>query len=380
MVVTFNGSQFDLPFLRAVFPDITLPPVHIDLRWLTRKLGYNGGLKKVEADHGLRRPSEVALMSGFDATILWSKYLRGDGSALDLLIRYNTQDVVNLKAIMERSYSAMAKATATFVKARAVPRSRSRQLPHPANARLASSGTPSPSNILVKDLLQKIAVRSTCRRIIGIDLTGSERRASGWALLEGSQATTKLVRNDADLIAETLRAKPDLVSIDSPLSLPGGKLNADDCKFDGLPIYRKCELALKRMGISVFWCLLPSMVSLTLRGIALARAFREAGIPVIESYPGAAQDLLRIPRKGTSLEELKWGLSRAGVCGDFISQKTSHDEIDAITSALVGLFYAADEYIALGNALEDYLIVPRSPQINYQRLAAILERTGLDPI
>jgi len=97
----------------------------------------------------------------------------------------------------------------------------------------------------------------------------------------------------------------------------------------GQPIYRKCELALKRMGISVFWCLLPTMKCLTTRGMRLARSFREAGLKVIESYPGAAQDLLGIPRKGSSLEELKWGLSRAGVGGDFLHRKVTHDEVDS---------------------------------------------------
>ena len=58
----------------------------------------------------------------------------------------------------------------------------------------------------------------------------------------------------------------------------------------------------------------------------------------------------------------------------------THDEIDAITSALVGLFYLADEYIALGTAAEDYLIVPRSPRFNYAKLAQILSATGLDEV
>ncbi len=86
-----------------------------------------------------------------------------------------------------------------------------------------------------------------------------------------------------------------------------------------VPIYRKCELALKRMGISVFWCLLPTMEMLTRRGIRLALICAK-GPKVIESYPGAAQDILGIPRKRASLEELKWGLSRAGITGDFLTE------------------------------------------------------------
>ena len=54
--------------------------------------------------------------------------------------------------------------------------------------------------------------------------------------------------------------------------------------------------------------------------------------------------------------------------------------MDAITSALVGLFYMADEYIALGTPAEDYLIVPRSLKFNYQKLAEIMQRSGLDKL
>ena len=47
VVVTFNGAGFDLRFLRSAFPGIVLPPVHIDLRWACRKLGFSGGLKEI---------------------------------------------------------------------------------------------------------------------------------------------------------------------------------------------------------------------------------------------------------------------------------------------------------------------------------------------
>jgi predicted nuclease with RNAse H fold len=192
--------------------------------------------------------------------------------------------------------------------------------------------------------------------------------------MEGATVTTKSLSTDEDLIQETVGAKPDLVSIDSPLSLPEGYGKP------GVPIYRKCELALKRMGISVFWCLLPTMQMLTRRGIKLATDLRERGLKVIESYPGAAQDILGIPRKGASLDELKWGLVRSGITGDFATTKVTHDEVDAITSALVGLFYLADDYIALGTLSEDYLIVPRSMKFNYSRLSQIISASGLDAI
>jgi predicted nuclease with RNAse H fold len=309
-------------------------------------------------------------------TVLWAKYLRGEKSALEQLIQYNTEDVVHLKAIMEIAYDRLSKQTASFLKhsiapvftsAAQMPRSNKRAV-------LRRVSIQSESSTLVTRLLNRCPNAPKPPRIVGIDLTGSEKRATGWALMDGPLATTRSIRTDDELIRETLVVKPDLVSIDSPLSLPEGYGRP------GVPIYRKCELALKRMGISVFWCLLPSMQMLTRRGIKLAVALREAGCKVIESYPGAAQDILGIPRKKASLEELKQGLWRAGITGDFLTADITHDEVDAITSALVGVFYLADDYIALGTPSEDYLIVPRSMKFNYAKLAQILSVTGLDEV
>jgi len=378
VVVTFNGAGFDLRFLKLAFPQLELPPIHIDLRWVARRLGMKGGLKSIEAIMGLTRDAAVEDFTGYDATVLWAKHLRGDKRALEDLIKYNTEDVVHLKAIMEIAYDGLCRQTSALHKNSIAPLFRGvGELPKSnkrAVLKRARISTGSGANHLVHKLLNDYPDLGRPPRIVGIDLTGSEKRATGWALMEGASARTKCIRADKDLIDETLAVQPDLVSIDSPLSLPED--NGKSCAH----IYRKCELALKRMGISVFWCLLPSMEMLTRRGIKLAQELRQAGVRVIESYPGAAQDILGIPRKKASLEELKWGLSRAGITGEFLTTKATHDEIDAITSALVGLFYLADNYIALGTTSEDYLIVPRSVRFNYAKLAQIISATGLDEV
>ena len=91
----------------------------------------------------------------------------------------------------------------------------------------------------------------------------------------------------------------------------------------------------------------------------LADEFRRRGCNVIESYPGAAQDIMRIPRKGSSLAELAQGLANFGIRGRFITEPCSHDELDAITSAVVAHFYLAGEYEGLGDEREAQLIVPK---------------------
>lgn len=196
--------------------------------------------------------------------------------------------------------------------------------------------------------------------VIGIDLTGSEAKPSGWAVLLGSYTSTKQVCTDEELIKESLKYNPKVVSIDSPLSYPEGRDCTDpncDCKKYGITRY--CERLLSSFGIGVYPCLIPSMVNLTNRGIALAKKFRDLGVEVIESYPGVAQDILNIRRKQNGLEHLKNSYKNFGITGDYFANlKISHDELDAVASALVGLFYINNQFVALGNEKENYLIVP----------------------
>jgi len=181
-------------------------------------------------------------------------------------------------------------------------------------------------------------------RVVGIDLTGSQDKRSGVACLDAYFGVmTARLKSDLDIEAFVLDMAPDLVSIDSPLSLPE----------DPKKIYRDCELELKRRGIGVYWCLLPSMKSLTMRGISLANRLRAKSIPVIESYPGAAQDILGMPRKSKGVKELAAALARYGIVGDL---DVSHDELDAITAAIVGVLYLKGDYEALG-----CLILPKKP-------------------
>ncbi len=103
LLVTFNGTQFDLPVLKAYFHGLRLPPIHLDLRFIMARLGFKGGLKKIEPRFGIHRPPEVAGMNGYDAVLLWERHLRGDLTALDLLLEYNREDVANLEVLMERA-------------------------------------------------------------------------------------------------------------------------------------------------------------------------------------------------------------------------------------------------------------------------------------
>lgn len=114
LLITFNGGSFDIPIIKRYFPNISLPAGHIDLKFLLNRLGYKGGLKKIERELGISRDMDIEGMSGFEAVKLWKAYSWGDQDALDLLIKYNTADIVNLKPLMEYGYGMMKKHLMSF--------------------------------------------------------------------------------------------------------------------------------------------------------------------------------------------------------------------------------------------------------------------------
>ena len=357
-LVTFNGIRFDTKFIRRDFQDILFPETHIDLRYLCRRVGLKGGQKAIEDTLGINLRGDLATMGGAEAVLLWHQYVRGDLKALRNLIRYNRIDVAAMGAILDEVIIRLCPQLELFGKP-----VQFRKWSAPSGWRKQPSVSPPTSRLTnnrfgFDDLFGAGSFSEL--RTVGIDLTGSEQRASGWCLLNGREAEVDSKRSDDELIDATIQANPDLVSIDSPLCLPAGRDSAwdDDPGRAEFGIMRECERELKRRGINVYPCLIPSMQRLTARGIRLARSLRERGIPVIESYPGAAQDIMRIPRKHAGSVWLKRGLREFGIVGDYVTKKVTHDELDAITSALVGTFHLAGMSEALGTEKEAPLIIP----------------------
>jgi len=100
LLVSFNGIEFDVPFLQSHLPEARLDQPHIDLRFVLRSLGYRGGLKAIEKELGLVRGAEIQDIDGMAAIRLWGRYMQGDRDALDRLIAYNLADVSNLKELL----------------------------------------------------------------------------------------------------------------------------------------------------------------------------------------------------------------------------------------------------------------------------------------
>jgi len=367
VIVTFNGALFDLPFLRKEFPQAAIPTAHVDLRYMARRAGLRGTQKEIEEAIGVSRDPGVASLRGEHAPVLWHYYTRGDLPALRRLIRYNHADIEGMKFLFDHFAPRILQASGAPASIRSFHRFTDggsrlvwgpRKTKHRGVIVRRYRGRVGP-RVRFRDLAsQELDLNRLS--IVGIDLTGSEARPTGWCHLAGRRATTNLVSSDEEIVKLTLKAQPRLVSIDSPLSLPAGRDHVfdDDPARESAGITRWCERELKRRGVNVYPCLIQSMQKLTRRGIALAEEFRHHGLPTIESYPGAAQDILGIPRKRASLDLLEQGLTEFGITVHGSTRELTHDELDAITSAVVGIFFWSGRFEALGTAQEDYLIIP----------------------
>ena len=101
-VHTYNGSRFDLPFIASrVGVDLAQSLDHHDLMYDCWKCNLYGGLKSVEKQLGIRR--QLTEVNGYEAVRLWWKYMNSfDLDALNLLLAYNKEDVINLKILKDK--------------------------------------------------------------------------------------------------------------------------------------------------------------------------------------------------------------------------------------------------------------------------------------
>lgn len=191
----------------------------------------------------------------------------------------------------------------------------------------------------------------------GLDLAGVPHRRTGFCLLGPGLATeTRVLGGDEEIVAAVRSARPGIVAVDAPLSLPRGRRSLE---VPGPPHLRACDRSLLDLGIRFFPVTLGPMRLLTRRGIDLAGRLRQDGYSVIEAYPGGAQDVLGIPRKGAGPERLRTALVRFGFTGAVERRGITHDELDAVLCAYTGREHLAGRSLVLGDPTEGLLILPQ---------------------
>jgi uncharacterized protein YprB with RNaseH-like and TPR domain len=99
---TYNGQRFDLPFIRSALGiDLAEMFEHRDLMFDCWDNNLYGGFKGVERQLGI--PRKLTEVNGLEAVRLWWRYIDyADLTALEKLLAYNREDVVNLKTLRDR--------------------------------------------------------------------------------------------------------------------------------------------------------------------------------------------------------------------------------------------------------------------------------------
>jgi uncharacterized protein len=101
-IYTYNGSRFDLPFIsQHLGVNLRERFHHRDLMHECWRNRLYGGFKAVERQLGIGR--RLRGIGGAEAVALWWRYkVHHDRRALELLLQYNKEDVVNLMALRHR--------------------------------------------------------------------------------------------------------------------------------------------------------------------------------------------------------------------------------------------------------------------------------------
>ena len=101
-IYTYNGGRFDLPFINfRLRVNLREHFRHHDLMHDCWRNNLYGGFKAVEQQ--LAIPRRLRGVGGAQAAMLWWRYqIDHDRKALDLLLEYNKEDVVNLMALRRK--------------------------------------------------------------------------------------------------------------------------------------------------------------------------------------------------------------------------------------------------------------------------------------
>ncbi|HIQ56324.1 MAG TPA: DUF429 domain-containing protein [Pyrodictium sp.] len=117
--------------------------------------------------------------------------------------------------------------------------------------------------------------------IIGLDLAGSPRRPTGYAIGRLANGNCRVfdygvVYDDRSLLGILKMAKPRLVVVDSPLTFPRQGW------------FRRVDIAMKKLGYKVLPPMWKGMQMLVRRAIKIKSLLEEAGIYVLETHPRSA--------------------------------------------------------------------------------------------
>ena len=166
-------------------------------------------------------------------------------------------------------------------------------------------------------------------KFAGIDLAAKEKNITGIAIIEERKIKTWSVHRDSEIISKIIAENPDLIAIDSPMSLEN----------------REGDKYLRKYGAMSLK--IPAMRELAVRGMRLRDILKNKNFEVIEVFPTATAKILGFYNKNK--KEMLYFFS------DFsISDVRNEHEVDAIIAAYTALLYHEGETKNI-----DGIIIPR---------------------
>jgi len=181
--------------------------------------------------------------------------------------------------------------------------------------------------------------------VIGIDLAGSSKNPTGWAMLKGKALKTSLLYTDKEIMENIVRNHPTLIAIDAPFTLPKKS-----------ELFRKADREMIRKGYRVFPPNLPAMKKLALRAIRLNKLIEEKRYKAIEVHPTSTRKALQMPLKDwKAIQEI---LKTLRLKGELETRPLAAHEIDAVTAALTAVLHLKSQTERIGNG-EGCIIVPK---------------------
>ena len=211
------------------------------------------------------------------------------------------------------------------------------------------------------------------KRYLGIDLTSSASRASGYAVLgEGARLVeVGCVGTDGEILRLARDSRPRFVAIDAPIGLPRGLCCLEEscpCLPTALDGKRASEREVSRRGIGLFFTTKRSIIKgMVCRAIELRRRLEGEGMRVLEVFPYASKVLLfgrPLPKK-TMPDGLAYlrGRLKALVPGLSTRGPLTHDELDALVAAYTAYLKDQGRIEQVGDPVEGAICIPTvSPQ------------------
>ncbi len=177
--------------------------------------------------------------------------------------------------------------------------------------------------------------------ILGIDLSATSRRNTGYAFFDGNRIIAGTIHYNREIIQ--MAKEFDYIFIDAPLSLPKNNVG-----------YRECDRMLIRMGIRVFPANFKSMKILTERGLRIKYELEKLSKKVYEVFPTVLYKMAYLNKN-----DIEGILKLYNLLGyELENRKYNRDEIDAIACLIIGSLYISGKGLEIVGK-DGIIIIPK---------------------